>query len=111
MEATKIVAAAVAKPKAKGKPLKKKKCGVKDLLMLDEAKKRLPPLARMSLESEWHTRLKVEYPSELPPHHFGTCFDDSSDNSKIIAVRACLWWAWNEHLAMFPDEQCPYDFS
>lgn len=75
-----------AKPKAKegARAPKKRKCGEKDLLMVEIAKKYLPtaPFTTVTTETEWHTRFRVTYPTAVLPNSTSCCYDDKREKSK-----------------------------
>ena len=109
--------AAIPKAKAKGKAgpaPKKKRCGAKDLMMCELARKYLPQLEACTLsnETEWHTRFRCFYPTLLPPGQTSAMYNEDDDKSKKAAMVFCLAWAWQEHeLATDGAEICPWDLT
>ena len=79
--------AAIPKAKAKGKAgpaPKKKRCGAKDLMMCELARKYLPQLEACTLsnETEWHTRFRCFYPTLLPQGKLQRCIAKTMTNLK-----------------------------
>ena len=110
LEASKLATPA---PKAAAKAVaRKRKVHEKDLLGLLSAQKYLPPQAgcTLSMQSEWHSRWRCQYPNEFPPFSTSASFEDKDPASKRTAFFKVLSWAWtmheNEGLG-----RCPYDFS
>ena len=103
------------KPAAKAAaPKKKKKCGAKDLLCQELAKKYLPVITGCSItqETEWHTRWKVSYPTAVLPCTTSACYEDKEEKSMRSAMLYCITWAWAQHeLATDGNEVCPFELS
>jgi hypothetical protein len=85
VEGVKAAVFATAKAKAKGAAVKKKKkLAAKDTASVEEARKYLPPRdgCQLYMESEWHLRWKVTYPTVLLPSTTSACFEEGCDESK-----------------------------
>ena len=113
VEALKVSALPKAKAKAKGRAMKKKKCGAKDLEMIEACRKYLPDAlgCAISNETEWHTRFKITYPTLTLPDQTSACYEEDDPKSKRFAIVFCLSWAWEEHERLNPGETCPWDLS
>ena len=103
---------AMPKPKAKAKAKRTKPVGVKDADSHIAAKKHLPPVPEctISLQTEWHTIWRIEYPKASPPYSHNVSFVEGSAASKRKALMQALEWAWAEHFEA-TGQPCPYDFS
>jgi hypothetical protein len=111
VEAMELAAVPKAKP-AGPAPKKKRKFAQKDLLVLDAATKLLPEVdgCSITIETLWHLRFKVNYPTWEPPFGTSMCFNDEDPTSKRIAMLFCLTWAWTHHERQ-EGVVCPYDLS
>ena len=79
--------------------------------MIEEARKFLPPNGTLSLETEWHTRIKAGYSTDVLPDTFSVCYNEEVKDSQMNVIKACLFWTWNEHLEIHKADVCPWDFS
>ena len=113
VDAMKEVLPPAAKAKAAAKGKKAKKFGMKDLDVLEAAKKLLPDGVdgcTLTLETEWHTRWKIVYPTRFPPGQTSCCYTEGDANSRRSALFFCLQWAWTHH-EIQTNAVCPWDFS
>ena len=60
----------------------------------------------VSVETEWHHRVKVCYPKDVMP--FSTSMTFEKGGSQRAAILHCLKWAWQEHEEA-TSVMCPYD--
>ena len=111
-EIVKTIAIASAKPAAKSKALRKKKMAQKDLNALESAKKYLPVVlgCNLSIESDWHLRWRVSYPTPQIPDNASRCFEENDMDDMRQALLFCLRWAWAQHLNI-AKEPCPWDLD
>ena len=89
---------------------KKKVMGKKDPDAVDAARQFLPEGASLHMETEWHTRWRVEYPDPVLPFTTSCSFDEESHQSKRDALLFCLRFAWECHTHA-TGEACPFDLS
>jgi hypothetical protein len=103
---------AVPKAKAKAVAKKKKKCAEKDLLAVESARRLLPEIGgcTINIETEWHLRFKVAYPTWEPPYGTSMCYQEDDKLGKKTAMLFCLTWAWTHHERQ-TGEICPYDLT
>ena len=91
--------------------VKPKAVGAKDHETLHKAKAYLPPESRLSLETEWQLRWRVEVPlRQFPPYSRGVRFTDAP-GEKREALLTALKWAWDAYTEAGVCGPCPWDFS
>ena len=108
-----VQAMAMVAPKKLAKaPKKTKRFGVKDLAILDEIKKYLPPVER-ALRSQMRrsgtvdTELSIQ--RVLPPHELSCPYKEGDDKSRRASIFEALSWAWAHHTKQ-TSEVCPFAF-
>ena len=106
-----IKAAAKEAPKGPApKGTKKKVCAEKDLNAVMKMKEFLPPGSLVSMETEWHRRLRVSMPTALGVEARGACYDDGKDAMRQ-AFLVLARWSWGVYLEESPSEKCPWNLS
>ena len=100
------------KPKAKPgtKPKKKKLFPVKPDYTSAELSAYLPQGVAgccLTVEVEWHNRVKVSYPRDFPPWSVSMSFGTGGVD-QWTAASYCLVWAWREHMEA-TGASCPWE--
>jgi hypothetical protein len=98
-------AAAKAKPLAKKKPAPKLKGAV---FRSEDINAYLPKMigCYTSIETVWHHRVRIFYPTAAPPGYKESTFEKAG--SQRQAVLMCVRWAWAQHTEA-TGAICPYD--
>ena len=64
------------------------------------------PGCRLSVETEWHHRVRVTYPRDDEMGHFDAMFLKAG-SQRAAAIR-CIRWAWAEHMRA-TGVTCPWE--
>ena len=99
-------------PKAKAKPRKVRVLSDAEAASLEVAKAFAPkvPGCVLSMEVEWQSRWRLEYPVEHPPFSRPAVFIAGDVAEQREALMIVLRWGWNHHTRI-TGEPCPYDLS